>query len=900
MIGGINKKYKNGSLVFLFILFTMGIMLALVSWSTAESKKNTTPVKEKAQPKEEQETTINKHIPEGSEMLNERYKWFFDGRRGPDGFIPANARMNAFRQEEANIRNGLLQAGPTAIPGNTWSAVGPAPLGSYSGRVSAMIAIDANTIYAGGAQGGIWKTTNAGTTWTPLTDQKETLATGSIAVDPTNPNIIYVGTGESNHSCDSYYGAGILKTTDAGTTWTLIGNSYFQNTSISKLIIHPTNPLIMWASNTRGTGGFICQRPTGTYGVWKTTDGGTTWNVVLGQAQTGVASWTLDMVIDQTDPLILFAGVYASGVWKTTNGGTNWTLLAGGLPTTTLGVMDLAIDPTNHLTLYFTVENSTSGAQLGFYKTTNGGTNWSSMTMPGGLCSTYCWYCMYVDVSPDGAYVFLGGVGLYRSANSGCCSWTTIGSSVHVDQHAMAWAPGDTHVWIGNDGGVYQSTTLAATSWTNKNTGIYITQFYPGCSLHPTNANGAVGGTQDNSTAQYSGTTSWAYRYGGDGAFTAYDQSAPNTTWYASSQNLDIEKTTNNGANFSPAGSGIDTTNAAFIAPFVICPNNSAHLIAVTDNVWRTTNSAGSWTTNSPDPLVTGNVIIRAAAYAPSDSFCLTYFVGVKNGNVYRTTVGGGTTGWTNISTGLPTDANQYRGVNDLAVHPTNGNIVYAAISGFGGPHLYKTINALAATPTWSASDTAIPDIPVNAVVIDPTETNVVYIGTDIGIYRSTDSGATWQTFNNGHPRVAVYDLLANGTTNTIMSFTHGRAAFKLITVAGTPGEVPMKSGAGSPLTLQKAGTNLALSWSAPGGTCIPTDYGIYRGTIGTYPSHTQFQCSTGGTTNATIAADTGSYYYLVVARTATEEGSYGKNSSGTERARGTSTCVATSNINSC
>src|SRR4030042_3804672 len=157
-----------------------------------------------------------------------------------------------------------------------------------------------------------------------------------MALAPSNNNIIYVGTGESNHSCDSYFGAGVLKSTDAGANWTLLANSTFQGTSFSKIIVHPTDPNTVWGSTTRGTGGFICQRPVSTYGVWKSTNGGVNWNLVLGQAQTGLASWTLDLAIDPSNPLILYAAVYGSGVWKTTNGGTSWTQLSGGFPKSNL------------------------------------------------------------------------------------------------------------------------------------------------------------------------------------------------------------------------------------------------------------------------------------------------------------------------------------------------------------------------------------------------------------------------------------------------------------------------------------------------------------------------------------------------------------------------------------
>ncbi len=243
------------------------------------------------------------------------------------------------------------------------------------------------------------------------------------------------------------------------------------------------------------------------------------------------------------------------------------------------------------------------------------------------------------------------------------------------------------------------------------------------------------------------------------------------------------------------------------------------------------------------------------------------------------------------------------RGINDIAIDPTNNNVAYAAISGYGGSHLYKTTNLLSSSPTWFATDTGIPDIPVNAVLIDPTDVNYIYIGTDIGIFRSTNAGSSWQLFMNGHPKVPVHDLVANANTNTIISFTHGRSAFKLtITQVSIPGEVPQKNGSGTPVLISKSGTNsLTITWGATGGTCTTTDYAIYRGIIGSYYSHTQLLCSdTNKDFTETISAGTDSYYYLVVALTATEEGSYGKSSSGAERPRGQSKCVPNQNFGDC
>ena len=292
-----------------------------------------------ASPASDEERDIDAVETEGPDVLNERARWFKSRRLGPDGEIPQDARNRALAQIEENIGKGILRGDPSRnIAGDGWSPIGPAPLldGTYtfSGRITA-IAIhptNANIAYVGGAQGGVWKTADHGATWTPLTDTQKSLAIGAIAIDPTNPNVIYAGTGEANNSCDSYFGAGILKSTDGGATWTLIAATPFANSSISRIIVNPTNSSILLAANTSGAGGFVCYGVGATVGVWRSTNSGVTWTRVLGTTQTAVTSHTHDLVIDPSNSSILYAGVYQSGIWKSTNGGVSWTHLTTGLP----------------------------------------------------------------------------------------------------------------------------------------------------------------------------------------------------------------------------------------------------------------------------------------------------------------------------------------------------------------------------------------------------------------------------------------------------------------------------------------------------------------------------------------------------------------------------------------
>jgi photosystem II stability/assembly factor-like uncharacterized protein len=771
---------------------------------------------------------------EGSEelsLLHGRAQWWFERHRGPDGTIPWNARGRALAQLDANTRSGLLKVSrfgpsPNAIEGDVWLPIGPRPIvdgaNLYAGRITALATVPGspNVVYAGAAQGGVWKTTDGGTTWTPLTDGQDSLAIGALAIDPSNSNVVYAGTGEANQSCDSYFGIGLLKTTDGGATWTNLGASTFQNTSIAKIVVHPTIPTTLWVANGFGAGGFSCYGGVfGSQGVWKSVDGGSSWTRVLGPAQMGFVSSVHDLLRSPNDPNVLYAAVNGSGIWKTIDGGTTWNQLSGGLPTTSVGRLDIGIHPLLPSVLYVVVERGSNGTQLGTYKSTDSGATWTALPIPSGSCHywnfqdlcTYsgstggqCWYDLILEVQ-SGTSVWAGGTALFKTTNGGT-SWVDVcPQSVHADQHAIAFGS-DGKVWIGNDGGVWASSN-GGTSWVNKNGNLQITQFYPGAALDPSNYERALAGAQDNGTPRMNGSPAWDLTTFGDGAACVIDATSPDTTWYTSSQYLNINKTIDGGFSYFSAVFGLsdaNTTTAPFIGQFRACPANSNVLIAGTDNVWRTNDGAGVWESNSPDPLASGDRIVTLA-FAPSDPTCGTYAVG-SSGQVFRTVNGGAS--WQNISGGLPGLA-----LNDLAFDPANANVLYAAISGFGVRHLYRTTNALSPSPTWTAIDAGIPDTPINAVLVDPETSSVLYAGSDLGLFKSMDGGTSWAHQLNGIPKVAIYDLVADAGTRAIVAFTHGRGAFRLNLVC----TAPTFDGVGTATDPSACTTGTEVAWSAPG-----------------------------------------------------------------------------------
>lgn len=680
------------------------------------------------------------------------------------------------------------RAGGPQVTGSAWSSVGPSSIPNgqvfgfptrrpVSGRVSA-IAIDpgnANTIYLGGAQGGVWKSADDGASWMPLTDTQPSLAIGSIAIDPSNPNTIYAGTGEGKFALDSYFGAGVLKSTDGGASWNQLGASTFVGVSLQDLIIDPTNTQTIYVAAATGLAGVSADVSPNISprGVYKSTNGGSTWTQLINGLPSTSAQ---DLAMDPTNSQVIYAAFRGVGIFRTTNGGAGWTqLTGGGFPSTGFQRIALDIAPASNLTIYAALEDSASsgGELLNIFKSVDGGTMWTQLPRPplsqfSNICQ--CFYDNVIEVSPaDPNTVFFGGVALYRSTNGGT-TWTDLSlpGEMHADFHAIAFDPSNPNrIFVGNDGGVW-STTNSGSSWTNVNNNLSITQFQY-IAAHPTDANTLYGGTQDNGTLKFTGTTTWTHSDFGDGGAVQIDP-AVSTRIYHSRQNVSFLRSDNGGSSWVQRTSGLNTSdNALFYIPLAIDPSIPQTVYLGTVKVYKTTNGGDTWTALS-GTLGSGNDPVSAIAVAPSSSS--TLYAGTNSGDLFVTTDGG--TSFTRLDNGLP-----QRYITRIAIDPANAQTAYLSMSGFQAGHVFKTTNG---GTSWTNISGNLPDIPVNALVIDTSSANKLYVGTDIGVFVTTNGGTTWTEVATGLPNSAVFDLQINNTTNSLFAATHGRGVFKLQT----------------------------------------------------------------------------------------------------------------------
>lgn len=697
--------------------------------------------------------------------------WFETQRAFPFDEIPNDERLKSIEY----VRNNMLTGKDFDA---VWTLAGPI---NIEGRITTVAIHPTNqqVVYAGCANGGIWKSTNFCQTWFSVFDNQNTSSIGSIAINPINPDEIYCGTGESNSLRSYYPGTGMYKSTNGGQIWNFIGlpNSF----SIGNIAINPLNPSELYVAAM----GYL-RRRNPERGIYKSMNGGMNWTQSLYIADSVSA---VDVVINPQNPNKVFAAMWErlrredyikyggvkSGLYITTNSGANWNLITNGFPNnnSTLGRISLDINKSLPDIMYALI-SLTSGSTGGLYKSTNGGDLWFAVSTSHVPSSSYAWFNRCVRSNPSNPNTVYGG-GLYthRSTNGGV-TMTQI-SNEHVDQHAIEFAPSNNnYVVFGNDGGIEYSTNGGST-WINSHT-LPISQFYAG-DINYTNPVDIAGGLQDNGCVRSStgALGSFVDFSGGDGFYVVYDYQNPQRM-YGSTQNGGLIRSTNGGTSFTSGTSGLDLTYTNWMTPYVLDKNNPLTIYCGTYKVFKSQNGMSSWTAISPD-LANAHVAnlgtittVDVSKSNPNVIYC-----GTDDANVWVTTNGG--MNWNKINAGLP-----YRWVTRVTIHPDSANVCYVTLSGYKvdstGSHIFRTSNYGA---NWISIKGNLPDAPVNDVIIYPYDYNTLFIATDICVMYTTNMGGSWSMLGTGFPtNVPCHDLTFHPPTNKLIVWTHGRSAFSI------------------------------------------------------------------------------------------------------------------------
>jgi hypothetical protein len=750
--------------------------------------------------------------------------WKYNQRAYPRHGIPRGARVRALQQinplqpaPTANVRTKPQPSTPqplTAGGGPQWVSLGPAPIRESqieptqpcAGRVQCIAVDPGNSAHwlIGAAQGGVWASSDSGVTWAPMTDGQASLAMGALAFAPSNPQIVYAGTGEPDFgSQDDYYGAGLLKSSDGGKTWQLLAGATFAGDSFAALLVSPVNPSLLLASLTGGQAGrgddpAPAPPPAG---VFLSSDGGNNWVNQL-------PGYSTDLKADPSNfnhqlTTLSADGMTGFDLYQSTDAGANWAVVNGPWAATGgAGRMQLAISPSSPNTAYVSLcdvsnpqNNTNYNSLLGIWRTDNAwaaSPTWTRLPQPQGV-GDQLWYDQVLSVDPaNPSILYFGETPLWKYNGT---SWTTLGAVFqsdgnynlfHCDHHAMAWA--GNRLIFGNDGGVWSTADGGATFYNHNTNNLAITQFYYG-SVHPQTRNFALGGAQDNGSEQWQGSNAWPQAGPGDGADNAISPVNPDNNWLVSWDKLVLKRVTG-GGQFSDVvfvGAAVNLPNLPFIGRVAMAPADENVVLTGNSSLIKTTSfftapAAPDNPTNYFFDSADLGSPITAIAFAPSDVSGNTYAFGTADGQLWLTSTGTGNQAQ-DMNTGGVVPG---RYVTAFAFQPNNANILYVTLSGFdeGTPgqsgHVFKTSNALSATPTWVNVSPPV-DLPHNAIVIDPANPNNVYVGTDIGVWTSGDAGATWSFMGGpafGLPNVAVFDVKIQAGTGRVFAFTHGRGAF--------------------------------------------------------------------------------------------------------------------------
>lgn len=680
-----------------------------------------------------------------------RWEYYWSSRVDSKGnFPPPNIKQvewekykRSFKKENKGIRAGA------------WTSLGPSstPAGYAGiGRVSAIAfhPNNSNIIFVGTPGGGLWKSTNNGDNWTPLTDNIIShLGISGIVIHPTNPNIMYLGTGDP-HGYDTN-SLGVLKSTDGGTTWNTTGlnwtiSSYLK---IRKLIMDPDNNNALIAATNNG--------------IYRTTDQGVNWTQII----TGDF---FDVVANPNASSNTFYASTQDKIYRSTNNAGNFTLghtIAGS------GRINLAVTAANTNYLYAVSSKSSDNGFNVLVRSTDAGANFSNRstspnilgydhngTEPGGQG----WYDLCIAVDPTNANtVYVGGVNIWKSIDGGTnwnlnTFWFSFLNDpvVHADKHVFTWQ-NNTTLWNGNDGGIYR-TNNGGSTWTDKSNTLVHSQIYR-IGVSQTD-NKVITGLQDNGTKLKNIDNIWSDVLGGDGMECNIDQSNSNIQ-YGCIQNGVLMRTMNNWVSYVNIKDSIrNGLQGSWITPHEIDPTTPSTIYAAYDSLYKSTDRGDNWTFIGTSAQI-GSGTKTLLKIAPSNSQVI--YVG-KSNEIYRTEDGGAN--WTPLN--LPGSD-----ISSITIHPTKPLTVWITRSNYSaGQKVYRSFDG---GENWTNVSGSLPNLPVNVIIHNDQLEESLYIGMDVGVFYLNHDLQDWIPFSDDLPNVEVFDLNINYNTNTIYAGTYGR-----------------------------------------------------------------------------------------------------------------------------
>lgn len=720
------------------------------------------------------------------EGIGSALNMYFMSRAYPNATIDAGKISTEFDRhlDFTSQRNSIAEP---------WELMGPE---NFAGRILCLAfnTQNNNTLFAGSASGGLWRSYSTGEgvdAWDQVSLPIGTLSIGSIAIHPSDSNIIiigtgevynyeYVGTGEHVWMTRGIPGTGIYKTTNYGNSWEqVVDHNLSSLLSFNMIKYDPNNSDVLYAA--------------GTDGLYKSTNGGDDWNLIESAIN------VTDLIINESnsDHVVFSCGNLGSpggGVYKSTDGGDSFSLVSSSFPSFNGKIM-LAMSPDDPNLIAASVGYPSQEKEM--FISSDFGDNWDDQNIE----FTYGWYAHDLVFEPGNTdRLICAGVDIYRYTRSNTnlnkrSDWTEwfdypeidgpAGPSdyVHGDIHDIQYLPGSQNVvYFATDGGVFKSTNDAGT-FSSLNSGLVTTQFYSGMSSSQQDENVFFGGLQDNGTVKYYGDGKWKRVLGGDGSYCGVNPDNDNYV-FGSTYNLIMYRSTDGGEDFDYINDIPYHTdeNSAFISPFEIAPGDPSVIYGASDRLFRSINNGASWNETSGGEFDNGKTATDIAvsytnsnklfvATCPLRQIDIGQYTYTDRSRIFRTINGGNS--YSDVTSNIPD-----RFVTDIDVLSSEDDIIYATLGGYGTDHVFISPDG---GITWNSLDNGqLPDVPFNSVCIDPFNNDIIYVGCDFGMYYSIDGGVNWTVMSDGLPEnVIVMDISSQESEKKLRIGTHGNGAYQ-------------------------------------------------------------------------------------------------------------------------